>query len=174
MASPFRLELLNDAHDRASFSCGTGEGNAALDRYLKTQATQDIRRRVATCFVAVEASTGQVAAYYTLASAGIPFTELPPEITKKLPRYPSIPAVRIGRLAVDSRFQGKGLGGAILGDALYRVLASAPATYALLVDAKDQKAVAFYQHHGFIALASQPLTLFLPIATAAKALPATS
>jgi GNAT superfamily N-acetyltransferase len=168
MSSPFRLEPLSDAHDRAAFSCGTGEGNAALDRYLKTQATQDIRRRVATCFVAVEAESSKVAAYYTLASAGIPFTELPPEITKKLPRYPSIPAVRVGRLAVDAQFQGKGLGGAMLADALQRVLSSAPATYALLVDAKDEKAVAFYRHHGFIALASQPRTLFLPIATAAK------
>ena len=169
-STDFIVEPLSDAHDRADFSCGTGEGNAALDRYLKTQATQDIRRRVATCFVAVEATTGQVAAYYTLASAGIPFTELPPEITKKLPRYPSIPAVRMGRLAVDARFQGNGLGGAMLADALQRVLSSAPATYSLLVNAKDESAVAFYQHHGFIALASQPRTLFLPVATAAKLL----
>ena len=170
MSSPFRLEPLGDVHHRAAFSCGASDGNAALDRYLKTQATQDIRRRVASCFVAIETATGQVAAYYTLASAGIPITELPPEIIKKLPRYPSIPAVRIGRLAVDVRFQGKGLGGAMLADALERVLSSAPATYALLVDAKDEKAVAFYRHHGFISLASQPRTLFLPVATAAKLL----
>ena len=166
MSNPFRLEPLGDAHDRTGFACGQDP----LDRYFQTQATQDIRRRVATCFVAVEVSTGLVAAYYTLAAAGIPIIDLPADVTKKLPRYPSIPAVRVGRLAVDARFQGRGLGGALLADALVRVMSSAAAVYALLVDAKDEKAAAFYRHHGFIALASQPRTLFLPIATAEKSL----
>lgn len=166
MNSPFRLEALGDAHERASFSCG----QEPLDRYFETQATQDIRRRVASCFVAVEEETGRVAAYYTLAAAGIPLTDLPPELVKKLPRYPSIPAVRVGRLAVDTRFQGRGLGAGLLADALRRVMASPPAAYALLVDAKDDQAVAFYQHHGFIALAGQPRTLFLAVSTAEKTL----
>jgi len=167
MSSPFRLAPLNhEAHDRALFTCG----KEPLDRYFQTQATQDIRRRVANCFVAVEGETGQVAAYCTLAAAGIPVTDLPPELVKKLPRYPSIPAVRVGRLAVDTRFQGRGLGAALLGDALRRVMASPPAAYALLVDAKDDLAVAFYRHHGFIALARQPMTLFLPVSTAEKVL----
>ena len=166
MSNPFRLEPLGDAHDRTGFACGQDP----LDRYFQTQATQDIRRRVATCFVAVEVTTGLVAAYYTLASAGIPIIDLPANLTKKLPRYPSIPAVRVGRLAVDARFQGRGLGGALLADALVRVMSSAAAVYALLVDAKDEKAAAFYRHHGFVALASQPRTLFLPIATAEKSL----
>lgn len=166
MSNPFRLEPLGDAHDRTGFACGQDP----LDRYFQTQATQDIRRRVATCFVAVEVTTGLVAAYYTLAAAGIPIIDLPADVTKKLPRYPSIPAVRVGRLAVDARFQGRGLGGALLADALVRVMSSAAAVYALLVDAKDEKAAAFYRHHGFIALASQPRTLFLPIATAEKSL----
>ena len=166
MSNPFRLEPLGDAHDRTGFACGQDP----LDRYFQTQATQDIRRRVATCFVAVEVTTGLVAAYYTLASAGIPIIDLPADLTKKLPRYPSIPAVRVGRLAVDARFQGRGLGGALLADAVVRVMSSAAAVYALLVDAKDEKAAAFYRHHGFIALASQPRMLFLPIATAEKSL----
>ena len=166
MSSPFRVEPLSDAHERTAFSCG----QQALDHYFRTQATQDIRRRVATCFVAVEAASGLVAAYYTLASAGIPITDLPPQLAKKLPRYPSIPAVRLGRLAVDTRFQRQGLGGALLADALRRVIGSPPAAYALLVDAKDENAVAFYRHHGFMALASQPRALFLPIATAEKTL----
>lgn len=165
MRSPFRIDPLADAHDRSAFSCG----QPALDRYFQAQATQDIRRRVANCFVAVEISTGLVAAFYTLASAGIPITDLPADLTKKLPRYPSIPAVRIGRLAVDLKFQGRGLGGALLADALDRVIASPPAAFALLVDAKDDRAVAFYRHHGFIALNLQPRALFLPIATATKA-----
>ncbi|MCU0228563.1 MAG: GNAT family N-acetyltransferase [Bryobacterales bacterium] len=125
---------------------------------------------MAACFVAVEIKTGAIAAFYTLASAGIVLSDLPPELVKKLPRYPSVPAVRIGRLAVDTRFQGHGLGGALLGDALHRVLASAPAAYALLVDAKDERAASFYRHHGFISLISQPRILFLPVATAQRAL----
>ena len=162
MTPPFRLEPLDDTHDRGSFSCGV----EPLNRYLKTQATLDIRRRIATCFVAIEARSQALAAYYTIASAGISMFDLPPELTKKLPRYPTVPAVRIGRLAVDLKFRGKGLGGALLADALRRVLLSPPAAFALLVDAKDDQAVAFYRHHGFQSLASQPRTLFLPIATA--------
>jgi GNAT superfamily N-acetyltransferase len=86
--------------------------------------------------------------------------DLPPEVTKRLPRYAALPAVRIGRLAVDRKFWGRGLGGALLADALRRVLLAPPAVFALLVDAKDDRAVAFYEHHG----------LFLPIATAEKIL----
>lgn len=160
MNSPFRVDPLGEAHDRTGFSCG----QEPLDRYFQTQATQDIRRRVATCFVAVEVSTGTVAGYYTLASAGIPMMDLPPEVAKKLPRYPSIPAVRIGRRAVDSRFQGMGLGGALLADALDRVMSSPPAAYAMLLDAKDERAIAFCWRYGFIPLVSQPRTLFLPVA----------
>jgi GNAT superfamily N-acetyltransferase len=104
-----------------------------------TQATQDIRRRIANCFVAVEAATGSLAAYYTIAAASIPLIDLPPEEAKRLPRYPTLPAVRIGRLAVDQNFQGRGLGGALLMDAARRSIHSPPAVYALLVDAKNTK-----------------------------------
>jgi ribosomal protein S18 acetylase RimI-like enzyme len=164
--SPFRLAPLGAEHDRGSFHCG----EEALDRYFQTQATQDIRRRVANCFVAVEGDTAQVAAYYTIAAASIPFIDLPPEEAKRLPRYPTLPAVRIGRLAVDQKFQGRGLGGALLIDAARRSLQAPPAVYTLLVDAKSDDAVAFYQKFGFRTLASQPRTLFLPLATAQKAL----
>jgi GNAT superfamily N-acetyltransferase len=164
MEAPFRLEPLNAGHDRSAFHCG----QEVLDHYLRRQATQDIRRRIAACFVAVERATNIIAAYYTLASAGIPLTDLPSEIGRKLPRYPSIPAVRIGRLAVDLRYQGRGLGAALLADALDRTLNAAPAAYALLVDAKDDAPADFYRHFGFIQFASQPLVLFLPIDTARK------
>ncbi len=80
-------------------------------------------------------------------------------------RYPTVPAVRMGRLAVDQAFQGQGLGGALLADALYRAARSEIAAYALMVDAKDEPAAAFYQHHGFITLPDSPLALFLPLAT---------
>jgi ribosomal protein S18 acetylase RimI-like enzyme len=164
VTAPFRLEPLDDHHDRSEFACG----EEALDRYFKTQVTQDIRRRITNCFVAVACEAEIVAGFYTLASTGIPMAELPLEITRRLPRYPSVPAARIGRLAVDLRFRGRGLGGALLVDAAKRVLPSAAAAYALLVDAKNDHAVAFYRHHGFEPLASQPRTLFLALATAER------
>ena len=166
MTPPFRLQPLSDEHDRSSFACG----DPALDRYLRTQATQDIRRRIASCFVAVEVATGHLAAYYTIASAGIPTTQLPPEMIKRLPRYPTLPAVRIGRLAVELKFHGRGLGGSLLADAVRRTLLAPPAVFTLLVDAKNDQAAAFYLHYGFLPLASQPRTLFLPLATAEKLL----
>jgi len=89
-----------------AFACG----EELLDRYFQLQVTQDIRRRIANCFVAIGIATAQVAAYYTLASASIPTHDLPVELTKRLPRYPTMPAVRIGRLAVNKRFQGIRLG----------------------------------------------------------------
>jgi ribosomal protein S18 acetylase RimI-like enzyme len=164
--NPFRFEPLSDLHDRAEFRCG----EVVLDRYFQAQATQDIRRRVANCFVAVEAATGRVAAYYTLSAASVAFIDLPPEQSKRLPRYPALPAARIGRLAVDERFQGRGLGAALLANAARRTLQADAAVFTLLVDAKNDQAVAFYERHGFRALAGQPSTLFLPLATARKAL----
>jgi ribosomal protein S18 acetylase RimI-like enzyme len=164
MTFPFRLEPLGGEHERSLFHCG----DDALDHYFQTQVTQDIRRHIANCFVAVEAVTSHVAAYYTISAASIPLVDLPPEETKRLPRYPTVPAVRIGRLAVDQRFQGRGLGGALLADAASRTLKADAAAFTLLVDAKNEQAVAFYQRFGFRVLASQPRTLFLPLATAQK------
>jgi ribosomal protein S18 acetylase RimI-like enzyme len=166
MKSPlFRIEALSDAHDRASFQCG----EEALDRYFQTQATQDIRRRVANCFVAVEIASGRVAGFYTLSAASIAFVDLPREVAGRLPRYPTLPAVRIGRLAVDTRFQRRGLGEALLMSAADQTARADAAAYALLVEAKNDQAVSFYQRYGFRALAGQPRTLFLPVATAKQA-----
>jgi len=72
----------------------------------------------------------------------------------------------MGRLAVDQDFKGQGLGGALLADVLGRATGSEIAAYALVVDAKDEGAAAFYRYHGFISLPNSPLTLFLPLATA--------
>jgi ribosomal protein S18 acetylase RimI-like enzyme len=163
VTSPFHLEALESRHDRSTFA----SGEAQLDRYFQTQITQDIRRRIANCFVAVEVATRQVAAYYTIASASVSTPDLPPDDAKRLPRYPTMPAVRIGRLAVDRRYQGRGLGKALLADA---AMTAAPASFALLVDAKDDQAVAFYKHHGFRQLGGMPRVLFLPLATAEKVL----
>jgi GNAT superfamily N-acetyltransferase len=163
---PFRVESLGAQHDRTEFRCGEG----ALDQYFQTQVSQDIRRRVTNCFVAVEAVTGLVAAYYTISAASVPLTELPPDITKRLPRYPTVPAVLVGRLAVDEKFQARGLGAALLSDAARRTVQAAPAAFAILVNADDDRAVAFCQHHGFRPIAGHPRTLFLPVATAERAL----
>ena len=158
--APFELALLNGAHKRTAFN----SGSAPLDRYLREQVAQDVRRRVAACFVA--ATDGKrIAGYYTLASASLLLAELPTSTGRKLPRYPTVPAVRMGRLAVDQGFKGQGLGSALLADALGRAARSEVAAYALMVDAKDDAAENFYQHHGFIALPDSPRTLFLPLAT---------
>ena len=158
--APFRLAPLDAAHDRTAFN----SDSAPLNRYLREQVTQDVRRRVATCFVAL-ADGQRIAGYYTLASASLLLADLPASTSKKLPRYPTVPTVRMGRLAVDQAFKGQGLGGALLADALDRAARAEIAAYALMVDAKDESAADFYRHHGFIALPDSPRTLFLPLAT---------
>lgn len=164
--TPFRFDALGDGHDRAPFRCG----DKALDGYFQTQVTQDIRRRITNCFVVVETATSQVAAYYTLSAASIPLVDLPPDEAKRLPRYPTLPAVRIGRLAVDQRFQRRGLGELMLMNAVHRTVQDAAAAFALLVDAKNDQAAAFYQRYGFRMIVSKPRTLFLPLVTAQKTL----
>jgi GNAT superfamily N-acetyltransferase len=161
-SATFRVEPLSGLHDRSAFQCGI----PLLDRYLREQVTQDIRRRVAACFVALT-DGDRIAGYYTLASASLLLADLPEATAKKLPRYPTVPAVRMGRLAVDQTHKGQGLGGALLADALVRAASSEIAAYALTVDAKDEQAAAFYTHHSFIALPDTPLMLFLPLATVA-------
>ena len=145
MTFAFRVEVLGASHARGGFSCGV----VALDSYFARQATQDVRRRASACYVAVEVSTGQVAGYYTLAAGSVPLTDLPEAMTKRLPRYPSVPVARVGRLAVSLAFHGQKLGGALLADAAVRAVRSEVAIFALVVDAKDDAAVAFYRHHGF-------------------------
>ena len=146
MTRPYRIELL-DAHDRSSFS----SGSAVLDRYLQQQAKQDMRRRVASCFVALDVS-GDIAGFYTLAASSLLLDLLPAERAKRLPRYPVVPAVLLGRLAVAQSHQGKSLGSALVADALLRATRAEAMAYAMIVDAKDDAAVRFYQHLGFTRL----------------------
>jgi GNAT superfamily N-acetyltransferase len=165
VSDTWRFEPLDAHHSRPSFDCGVAE----LDRYFHQQVTQDIRRKVTSCFVAI-ADDGSIAGYYSLASASIPIGDLPLELARRLPRYPTLPAARIGRLAVDLRFRGRGLGGLLLIDAARRALRAEQANFSLLVDAKDDTAAAFYRHHGFLAFAGNPRMLFLPLATVARML----
>ena len=162
MNARFAVERLNTKHDRAGFSCGV----EALDRYFRDQAGQDVRRRAAACFVAREIASGEIAGYYTLSAASIPLASVPAPLAKKLPRYPHVPAARIGRLAVAHAYRGRNLGGALLWDAIERAAASEVAVFAVIVDAKDEQAVRFYRHHGFVPFESDPGKLILPLSRA--------
>ena len=150
--------MLRADHPRNEFDCG----DVDLDRYFKAQVTQDMRRHITHCFVAVD-THDQVAGYYTLAASSVLLSDLPNEVIKKLPRYPTVPVARMGRLAVSETFQAMGLGSALLADALVRVFQSDVAAYAMVVDAKHEEAVLFYEKHGFKHFSSQPLSLWLPM-----------
>lgn len=161
----FAIEVLARHHDRAHFSCGS----EALDRYIRQQASQDARRKVARVFVALPEGSAEVAGFYTLNAGSIERATLPLEHAKRLPHYP-VPVALIGRLAVDRRWAGHGLGSALLADAFRRVIGvlESIAIYALVVDAKDEQAHAFYEHFGFLSLPESDCRLFYPIAAAER------
>ena len=149
------IELLGAHHDRVGFDCG----NDALDRYFQSQITQDARRRLASPFVVVMPD-GSIGGYYTLSSTAIRLRDLPVEVVRRLPRYPLVPATLIGRLAIDRRYHGQGWGGFLLLDALHRCTTSEIASFAIIVDAIDDAARAFYLHHSFLPLPDTPHRLF--------------
>jgi predicted N-acetyltransferase YhbS len=162
-----RVGPLDGGHDKASFSCGV----EALDRYLKTQASQDIRRRLASCFVLTPAEEPtRIVGYYTLSPTSIALTDLPARIVKRLPRYPAVGATLMGRLAVDSRCQGARLGEFLMLDAMARALKSEITPFAFVVDPKDEAAAKFYARFEFLPLPGGGKRLFLPMTEIAKAL----
>ena len=152
------------AHDRAGFSCWS----VPLDRYLREQASQDVKRLVAGCFVALDEARA-IAGYYTLSAASVPAIELPDAMLKRLPRHPVLPAALVGRLAVDLQHRGMGLGSALLADAAKRVLSGELTAFAMIVDAKDAQAASFYARLGFMPFASRKNSYFMPLASMAKA-----
>ena len=162
---PFSVVPLGQ-QDRGNFTCGID----ALNAYLLTQAGQDMKRRVAVCFLAIDNATGAVAGYYTLSACHVQLADVSSEWQKKLPRYPVVPAARIGRLAIDIRYQGKKLGAAMLSNAVVRALRSEIAAHMMVVEAKNATAAAFYMHHGFCPDAHEPLRLYAPLATLSRAL----
>jgi GNAT superfamily N-acetyltransferase len=159
VAAAYRIEVLGAQHERKGFTSGV----PALDRYFHEQVTQDIRRLATSCYVARDTATGLIAGYYTIAAGSVPLADLPEAIRKKLPRYPSVPVARLGRLAVDQAHRGRHLGGTLLWDAVARAARSELAVFAVAVDAKDQQAESFYRHHGFVSFGSAPLHLFLSL-----------
>jgi len=159
----FDIAPLNRRHDRAGFTCGV----PALDRYLREQAGQDGRRGAAAVFVMMERATARIAGFYTLSSTAVDLACLPEEIGARLPRYPLVPATLLGRLAVDEAFRGRGFGRTLLIDALKRAKRAARevAAVGVVVDAKDDPAVAFYERFGFIRFPRRRDRLFLPMRT---------
>ena len=158
----FQVQPLGPYHDRTGFSCGV----EPLDNYLKKQARQDVKKRVAAAFV-LTPDGKIIAGYYTLSQFSVDLGMLPQDIARKLPKYPIVPATLIGRLAVSAAFRGQGLGELLLMDALCRSLALSKqiASAAVVVDAKDDRAVSFYGKYGFLELPNMPGRLFLPMAT---------
>ena len=162
-AAPFRVKRL-EKEDRASFECGKDE----LDRYFRKQIGQDIRRQVTTGFIALHETTGTIAGFYTLSATHVPFTDLNDDWRRKLPAYSTLPAVLVGRLAVDRRFRRRSLGSALLADAAMRAVQSDIAARFLVVDALDEDAVLFYQHHGFRRVPGNENRLFIPLSLLEK------
>ena len=157
------LPLDRDSHDRAAFACG----KEPLDRYLQQQAGQDAKRLVAAVFVATRPGEPRVLGYYTLSQGSVRLEALPPALQKRLPRYPDVPVTMLGRLAVHSEMQGRGLGLLLLGDACRRTFAVADevASTGILVDAIDDDAARFYGKFGFVPFPESPHRLFLPMKT---------
>jgi GNAT superfamily N-acetyltransferase len=158
-----RVEPLASSHDRSGFASGV----EPLDRYFRTQAGQDARKNMAAPFVLL-LTDGTIAGYYTLSSTSVQLGELPAQTVRKLPRYPLVPATLLGRLAVDRRQQGKGYGRFLLADALYRAVRSEIASFAVIVDAKDDNARRFYERESFVRFPDQPMRLFRPMIDLAK------
>lgn len=158
-------QVLTGAHRKEAFDCGT----PTLNQYLQRQAGQDMKRKLAVCFVLPDADTEGIMGYYTLSNNSISMDVLPSDLSKKLPSsYTGIPVTLLGRLAVDKRFQGLGLGKWLLMDALKRSyeVSQHIASYAVVVDPLDLAAVHFYAKYGFIELPGSG-RMFLPMKTLA-------
>lgn len=158
----FSVRTLDTTVDVAAFRCG----QPPLDEYISRYASQDVRRNVARVFVATpDGNSRRLAGYFTLSAGSVDCSDVPEALARRLPRYP-VPMALIGRLAVDTEFQGKGLGSILLADACRRV-AQASATLAvagIIVDAKDQAAASLYRHFGFLSLQGRSDRLLLPAA----------
>lgn len=165
-----KIELLDKKrHERSTFSCGV----PALDAYLLRQAAQDMEKHAAVVYVGV-IEPPAIAGYYTLSQFSIDFVQLPDTLSKRLPRYPVVPATLLGRLAVASAFHGRRLGETLLFDALHRSLLQCAhiASAGVIVDAKDEKAAAFYRRYGFTPILDADQRFFLPMRTIEQMFPA--
>ena len=145
------IELLDKKHHRQDFDCG----KELLNDYLKTQAGQDVKRKLSVCFVLADSKTNIIQGYYTLSSSSIPLSCFSEQIKKKLPTsYTSIPTTLIGRLAIDKKYQGNGFGKILLIDALKRSygISNEIGSFGIVVDPMDDEAKGFYKKFDFIEL----------------------
>jgi hypothetical protein len=144
------IELLDKRHNRSVFDCG----NETLNKYLKNQASQDVKRKLSACFVLSEKETNIIKGYYTLSNNTIQLSSLPEEIKRKLAAYDSVPATLLGRLAIDKKYQGEGWGKILLIDALRRsfTISNQIGSFAVIVDPIDEQAELFYAKYDFIKL----------------------
>lgn len=166
--SDLAIEPLASHHDRDGFACGA----ESLDRYLKAQASQDIRRKANAVFVLVaRQEPTRILGYYTLCATALSQGDVPVAARKHVPRYPLVSATLVGRLAVVAARQGEGLGALLLADAVRRAYASAGTVGSsmLVVDAISEQAAAFYEANGFVRLPDS-LRLVLPMRTIEKLL----
>ena len=155
-ASVYRMEFLDKTHGRDRFLCE----EEALDRYLKEQASQDMKRHCSTVIVAVKPDEKAVLGFYSISSAIVRLDALPEAERKRLPRYEHIPAVLLGRLAVAKEEKGQGLGAILLADAVTRACRSDIAWAVFIVKAKHEQAAGFYRHFGFTPFGGEPLILW--------------
>lgn len=153
----YSIGALDSRHRRDTFTCGVD----VLDRYLREQASQDVRRNVATVFVAEERTSGVLHGFYTLSMASVDLGRLPEALARKMPRYPTVPAVRLGRLAVHREARGQGLGTYLLIDAMARSLRSEIAWAAFIVEARDDDARRFYARFGMQSFHDNPFHLYV-------------
>jgi GNAT superfamily N-acetyltransferase len=162
-------EPISKRRDRASFDCG----EPVLNDFLRRHARQSHDKGAAKTFLAISNPDGAILGFYTLCPASLSYARAPEIIRKGLARH-DVPVFRLGRLAVDSTVQGKGLGGQLILAAGRRCLLAAAEVggVAMLIDAKNQRAADWYSSYGAIFLADAPLTLLLPLATVHSALKA--
>lgn len=164
---PVTFEPLAKHHDRSLFQCG----EPTLDEWFQRRAGQDERRNVARIFVALD-DASQIVGFYSLSAFTLSLDEVPENIAVKLPRYDHIPAALIGRLARHEKSRGTGIGELLIADALHRIInvAHELAVFAIVVEAKNERASAYYQSLGFIPFPTHADRLFMLTSTAAAAL----
>ncbi len=161
MTSP--IEVLNKTHQKKDFNCG----KELLDNYLHYQAGQDLKRKLSVCFVLINPENNIIKGYYTLSNSSVPLHWLKEDIRKKLPpSYKRIPVTLLGRLAVDVKYRGEGLGRILLVDALKRSLEASEkiGSFAIVVDPIDKDAEGFYEKYSFIKIPDTG-KMFLPMKT---------
>lgn len=153
----YEIVPLDKTHNRLDFDCGV----PVLNRYLYERAGQDVRKYYTALFVAVDKHTGKILGYYTLSNTSVDLIDIPEHLKRALPKYAEIPAIRLGRLAVDKTARVQGIGVALVANAALRSMSNVSAWALMVVDAKDENACAFYKKCGFVELLDDDKRLYI-------------